>query len=255
MIQPTNYQPTNLFAANFLNASYYSEIYEAQLTPQKTELGKVLFFDPILSGNNERACASCHNPSKAFTDGQAKSVGFEPSTKVNRNSPTIINSIYAERYFHDLRADAINNQVEHVLVNPDEFNTTYLEVIEKLNQSAAYQKLFQQAFPELKNQPISKHSINQALTAFVQQMSSFNSPFDQYIRGESAELPEEIKQGFNLFMGKAACGTCHFAPTFNGTVPPFYEETDSEVLGVPATKDTLNPPLDPDPRNVAEAIA
>jgi cytochrome c peroxidase len=80
----------------------------------------------------------------------------------------------------------------------------------------------------------------------VVSLSSFNSPFDQYVRGERKELPEAAKRGFNLFMGKAACGTCHFAPSFNGLVPPFYEESESEVLGVPSTPGSENLVIDPD---------
>ena len=63
-------------------------------------------------------------------------------------------------------------------------------------------------------------------------LQSFSSPFDKYIRGEQADIPAEVKRGFNLFAGKANCATCHFMPTFSGLVPPFYNENESEILGV-----------------------
>jgi cytochrome c peroxidase len=81
----------------------------------------------------------------------------------------------------------------------------------------------------------------------VRSLAGWNSPFDRYARGESDSLDPAARRGFNLFMGKAACGTCHFPPAFNGTVPPLYRETEAEVLGVPATDDTLHPRADPDP--------
>lgn len=88
--------------------------------------------------------------------------------------------------------------------------------------------------------------MSSALAAYVKSLSSFNSPFDKYVRGEVDTIDIAVYEGFNLFMGKAVCGTCHFAPTFNGTVPPLYKESESEVLAVPVGHDTLNPVLDPD---------
>ena len=73
-----------------------------------------------------------------------------------------------------------------------------------------------------------------------------NARFDQYMRGNSKALTTPEKNGFNLFMGKAKCGTCHFMPLFNGLVPPEFVETESEVLGVPKTKDSLHAELDSD---------
>lgn len=72
-----------------------------------------------------------------------------------------------------------------------------------------------------------------ALASYVRSLSSFNSPFDKYMRNETTVIDPKIKNGFNLFTGKANCATCHFLPVFNGTVPPFYFDTDGEVLGIP----------------------
>jgi len=66
----------------------------------------------------------------------------------------------------------------------------------------------------------------------VLSLQSFNSPFDEYVRGEKSDISAEVREGFNLFMGKAACGTCHFAPTFAGLVPPSFIHSESEILGV-----------------------
>ena len=241
-----NYFAENIFDEDFLNAAYYLQLDDKTDTKAMAALGKLLFFDPILSTNNERACASCHNPKMAFTDGKSKSIGLDFKGTVNRNAPTIINSVYTERFFHDLRAEMFDQQVDHVVFNEKEFNTDYKEIFNKLNQSKEYQQLFQQSFGQFFEQPINKNALTTALSAYVKSVSSFNSEFDKYIRGETDEYSEAAKRGFNLFMGKAACGTCHFAPTFAGLVPPHFKESEGEVLGVPATTDTINPKLDAD---------
>ena len=227
-----NFEATNLFSNHILNADYYVNLPQNLSSSKLDNLGKLLFFDPILSASNERSCASCHNPLKGFTDGESKSLAFGMKGRIDRNSPTLINSVYSERYFHDLRADALEDQMEHVVVSEKEFNTNIIEVISKLNQSNEYLILFKDIYQN-ETSPINKHTIAYAITSYVKSLSGYNSLFDKYVRGESNELSASAKRGFNLFMGKAACGTCHFAPNFNGTVPPLYNESESEVLGVP----------------------
>ena len=90
----------------------------------------------------ERACASCHQPQKAFTDGQAKSIALNFEGTVQRNSPTLVNSVYADRYFWDIREVRLDRQMLHVIKDKKEFGTDYLDIIKKLKQSEAYSKLF-----------------------------------------------------------------------------------------------------------------
>jgi len=101
--QATNYEAENLFANDFLNPSYFIKTNQEDITPDRIALGKLLFFDPILSATNERSCASCHQPEKGFTDGLPKSLALNYDGFIQRNSPTVINSIYYNRWFHDLR--------------------------------------------------------------------------------------------------------------------------------------------------------
>lgn len=242
---PTNYAATRLFDINLLNRDFFLKYPENEITDAERELGRVLFYDPALSFNNSMACVSCHHPDKAFTDGLPKSISNDQSTEVNRNAPTLVNALFAGAYFHDLRAGKLTMQTEHVMANPKEFNVRPLELAEKLNKSAGYKALFQSAYPGLK-EPIQPRTIQSALASYVASLVSWNSPFDRYARGEADTIDPEVVKGYNLFMGKASCGTCHFAPNFNGLVPPFYDDTESEVLGVPATNDTINPTLDAD---------
>lgn len=247
-ISPFNYNATNLFAENFLNPYAYLLLDEKTNNKKVFELGKTLFFDPILSKNNKRACASCHQPEKGFTDGAKKSLAFDFNGTLTRNAPTILNAVYSAKYFHDLRSESLQNQIENVLVSKKEFSTSYDEIIAKLNQSPEYKKRFAEAFVSLKlgSKSINSSTIAMAIESYEKEISGFNSAFDHYVRGESTQLNPSAYRGYNLFMGKAVCGTCHFAPIFNGSVPPFYDDAESEVLGVPSSTDTIHPKLDED---------
>lgn len=242
--QPYNEKAEHIFGNDFLNAGFYSGV---DPNDQKLiELGKVLFYDPILSANNKRACASCHSPQKGFTDQKKTSDAFNFDGSLDRNAPTLLNSIFASDYFWDLRAQEIRHQIEHVVFNPKEFATGFNTIEEKLRQSDEYQALFKKSFTEYDGEVINKNSIEVAITAYVQSLRGWNSEFDRFARGEEHNLSIEAKQGFNLFMGKAQCGICHFPPTFAGLVPPFFEDSESEVLGMLQSFDTINPILDND---------
>lgn len=243
-----NYAAQNIFAEDFLNPNFYiiSEL-NTELAQQKIALGERLFYDKRLSKRETLSCASCHDPQLAFTDGKAKSTANDLVHTTLRNAPTLINAVYADRYFYDLRARRLENQVNHVILNELEFATDYQTIQKKLQTDSTYLAAFAAANDGLPNaRLINPSSITDAITAYVASLHSFNSPFDQYMRDERPELSEEVKRGFNLFMGKAACGTCHFAPLFSGTVPPYFNESEAEILGVPTTKDSLSPILDAD---------
>jgi cytochrome c peroxidase len=240
-----NLNAKNIFSNDIIHASYYTSIPKIFQNTEVEQLGRLLFFDPILSSNNERSCASCHNPQKGFTDGVPKSIAMGMQHNVGRNSPTLLNCVYSERFFHDLRAEGLEDQMEHVVTSADEFNTNLLTIIGKLNESTEYKKLFDNAF-KTTNQSISKQNISFALAAYVGSLHGFQSKFDQYVRGEISKIDKSVYKGFNLFMGKANCGTCHFAPVFAGIVPPNFNDSESEVLGVPENPYASNLKLDPD---------
>jgi cytochrome c peroxidase len=240
--QALNTRAKYLFSTELLDAYYFTALQPADDSHAKRNLGRTLFFDPILSLDVNRACASCHKPDLAFTDGQAKSTATGLTGTVQRNAPTLVNAVFAKAYFYDLRATPLQNQFEHVVFSEKEFNTSYAEIVSRLQQSEEYGQLFKDAFG--KNANISKQTITEALEAYVASLRSYNTPVDAYLRGDEVALSDEVKHGFNLFMGKANCGTCHFAPTFSGLVPPFFDDSETEILGVPATAE--NKMLDAD---------
>lgn len=227
----TGWDPASksIFAVNFLNPYYFTDLKEEENSAELKALGKSLFYDTVLSSDGKTSCATCHQPEKAFTDGVPKSLSNVQGKTVLRNAPTLLNAVYADRYFYDLRAFTLEQQAEHVIFNPDEFNTAYSAILKKLNSKPEYELGFKKAFGE---KGINREKFSKALASYVLSLNSFNSPFDKFVRGESSSLPQDVKNGFNLFMGKANCATCHFAPTFSGLVPPFYNENESEILGV-----------------------
>jgi cytochrome c peroxidase len=250
-LHAVNYDAKYLFSQDFLNKSYYAQIADSDLNdPKKIQLGKILFHDPILSKEVNMACVSCHDPTQAFTDGLKKSKSNTPGMTTDRNSPTLINAVYSDKYFYDLREYDLERQVKHVVMDSKEFNMDFIDLADRLKTSNEYVELFKDAYGDRDRYGISSWSISNALAAYVASLASWNSPFDQYARGELTTLPDNVIRGHNLFMGKAACGTCHFAPTFGGTVPVEYRESESEVLGVPAFPDTVDATLDEDPGRI-----
>lgn len=234
--QAVNYNAVSLFAPDFLDPLYYLDMPSRLVNSKSRELGRLLFFEPLLSGNHQRSCASCHDPLKGFADARSKSESFDHTGTVKRNSPTVFNAVFSDRYFHDLRARDLGDQMEHVITSAKEFNTDWDRISETLNQSAEYRQLFAAAFNTDAHSAVNSQNVRFAMAAYISGLYGFNSQFDQMIRGELTEKNKNynsIVRGYNLFAGKAACASCHFAPVFNGTVPPFYTESESEVLGVP----------------------
>jgi len=143
-----------------------------------------------------------------------------------------------------MRALTLEDQVSDVIGNKIEMGGSLPEVVKRLQKNRAYRKLFSAAFPENGKNPIDSSEVKNALASYVRSLTGFNSRFDEYMRGNKRALKPAEVNGFNLFMGKAKCGTCHYLPLFNGMVPPKYVVSDAEVIGVPASPgDTI---IDPD---------
>ncbi len=244
-------EASSLFAADFLKRGFFSEIKTNALPPKVVALGRLLFFDPVLSGNGQRACASCHRPEYGFAEPVRYSRSFNPEEHIERNAPSLINAVYAHIFQTDGRASSIEEQFHQVLVNEHEMNIREDEAIRRIASSEEYRHLFQEAFGLPPHQGPDFAHIRAALGAYVESLAALSSPVDRYMRRESERIGPAVYRGFNLFLGKAKCATCHFIPLTNGTVPPTFQETEVEVLGVPAEKNT--PVIDPDPGRYAIA--
>lgn len=246
VLPPVNHMAENIFSNDILDPYRYIRLSPSLANDKMVALGRTLFFDPIMSKNVKRSCGSCHHTDKAFTDGKPKSLALDFDGTVDRNAPTLINSVYSERFFHDMRATSLEGQIDHVLSNRKEFDMSMLDIVSRLKKSEEYVQLFEEAFVKYSGNKLDPATVAFAISAYVSSLRGFNSEFDKYVRGEVVNMDESAKRGFNLFMGKAVCGTCHFAPVFNGTVPPLYRESESEVLGVPENPYVKQIKLDPD---------
>ena len=234
-----------------LDPYFYTDLTEKEDSELLTSLGKSLFYDTKLSTTNTVSCASCHNPKLAFTDGLPKPISFKNGDTLQRNTPTLLNAVYANRFFYDLRAFNLEQQAEHVIFNENEFNSSYTAILNSLSKNEAYTSKFKNTFGDTL---ISRERVLKALASYTSSLRSFNSSFDRYVKGESQTIPESVANGFNLFMGKANCATCHFAPTFAGLVPPYYKDSESEVLGVLKNPRTTHKELDDDKGRITNGI-
>jgi cytochrome c peroxidase len=240
-----NQDAATLFDRDAFNRNAYTAAPEDSATDQKIALGKKLFFDPLLSGTGTRSCASCHRPEKAFTDGLIKNTDITGKHLIARNTPTLINAALQPAQFYDLRAASLEDQASDVVGNHDEMHGDMQLSTQKLWKDPQYRILFNNAFPSGNRQMIDTTEVMNALASYVRSLTALNSRFDAYMQGDKTALRQKEVNGFNLFMGKARCSTCHYLPLFNGTLPPRYMQIDAEVIGVPKTK--AGKLVDPDP--------
>ena len=240
-----NQDAATLFDSNTFNRNAYIDAPQDSATAQKIALGKKLFFDTRLSGTMTRSCASCHQPDKAFTDGLIKNLDITGKKHILRNTPSLINAALQPAQFYDLRATSLEDQVGSVIGNRDEMHGDIGLSVRKFWQDKTYRELLAIAFPLKDRVAIDTAEIKNALASYVRSLTALNSRFDDYMRGDQKILDQTEINGFNLFMGKARCSTCHYLPLFNSTLPPRYMQMDAEVIGVPKAKNSRA--IDPDP--------
>ena len=175
------------------------------------ELGKKLFFDPILSGNRTISCASCHKENLAFSDSVALSPGVNGRLGT-RNTPSAMNMRLQESFFWDGRVSSLEEQVLIPIENPVEMDLPIDSAIARLNIDPVYRKSFLRIFKELP----SKKTLAKALSDFERSLETNESPFDDWrINDNEDAVSASAKRGFKLFNTKAKCIQCHFGPDFN----------------------------------------
>jgi cytochrome c peroxidase len=183
-------------------------------TPEKIALGKKLFEDKRFSATGQVACANCHEAKKAFTDSPLHvSEGIAKAGKKltgTRNAPTVVNAAYFNTMFWDGRSPSLEDQALHPFVNPVEMGLRDHQPILKIARSdPEYTKAFAQVFGK-KGAGITMKEVTQAIGAFERTQVTGNAPFDRYFYGgESKALSDAQKRGFDLFVNKGRCVSCH----------------------------------------------
>ena len=180
------------------------------LTKEKVELGKQLYFDPRLSCDETVSCASCHDPKKGWSNGEAVATGVR-SQKGGRSAPTIINAAYSDLQFWDGRADRLEGQALGPIQNPIEMDHKIEECVIKLNKIEGYRTQFRKVF----NSDVTPENIAKAIAAFERTIISGDAPYDRFKNGTKSALSEEAQRGMKVFFGKAQCSSCHTGHSFS----------------------------------------
>lgn len=238
-LNPTS---ANLFDKDFFNIKKFALPRSPEITAERIALGKQLFNDTNLSVSKSISCATCHVQSLAFTDGNKIAKGANGKA-LQRNSPTLTYAVFQKTMFYDGRATGLEDQIVNVVNDVDEFHMDLNSIEKIINDDAKYKT----AFNELYDGKATNWNARHAIATYIRSLAPFDSKFDRNMQGKEESLSDEEILGFNLFMGKAACASCHFPPAFNGTVPPKYMETEFENLGVPKNASFQHPVLDDDP--------
>ncbi len=192
-------------------------------TPEKIELGRLLYFDSRLAGDSSKSCASCHIPADGWAKSQQLSDAY-PGTKHWRSVPTVLNAAYMKNLFWDGRADSLEAQCKGPMEAPIEMNQSPIHLIPKLEGIPEYVKRFKEVF----DSDITYDNIAKAISAFERTVVSKNVPFDNYLKGDKSALDDEQIEGLKLFVGKANCVACHFGPMLT--------DDKFHAIGVPETE-------------------
>ncbi len=191
-------------------------------TDAKVGLGRLLFYDPILSSDRRVACSTCHSESFGMSDGLPESIGVGGTGPIgpgrtgtmhtDRNAQTLWNAAYREHLFWDGRADSLEDQIFSPLTGPVEMNGDPHTLVADLSAIPKYVELFKAAFPK-GTQPVSYTNATFAIAAFERTLTSRQASYDRYVAGDASALDAESIQGMKLF-AEAGCSSCHVPPRF-----------------------------------------
>jgi len=189
---------------------------ENAYTPEKAELGRLLYFDKRLSSDASVSCASCHDPAKAFTDRAPVSTGILQQTG-GRSAPTVINRAYSLAQFWDGRAATLEEQAKGPIANPIEMTKhkdaaeAHKACVECLRAIPGYVERFEKVFG---TKDFTIDHVTQAIATFERTILSGNAPFDRYKAGDKNAMTEPQVRGMNVFFQKATCDRCHIGFNF-----------------------------------------
>jgi cytochrome c peroxidase len=179
-------------------------------TAAKVHLGRMLFFDPVLSANRRIACATCHDPAHGFADPRGFSTGVTGET-LPRDTPSAADLAWTGALFRDGRAGSLEEQALEPLFSPKEMAANAELVLASLRGNQAYRALFAAAFGD---EEVSLVRLARAIAAYERTLITARTPYDRWAAGDESALSEAQKRGFEIFAGKAKCAECHPAPLF-----------------------------------------
>jgi cytochrome c peroxidase len=182
-------------------------------TPEKVELGRMLFLDPRFSSTGTVSCNSCHNVMLGGDDNRPVSMGVHGKTG-GRSAPTVWNSAFGASQFWDGRAATLEDQAKGPVTNPIEMGMGELdEAMNRVRAIAGYRPYFEKAFPG--KDPMTEDNAAKAVAAYERTLITPGSAYDRYVKGDKAALSEAQVRGMNTF-ASIGCVSCHSGPAFNG---------------------------------------
>lgn len=179
-------------------------------TKAKAHLGKMLFFDPLLSGSRKHSCSSCHVPAKSWGDGLPHAIGEDPAGMEIR-TPTLIDIAFVDILGWDGKFPDLESVTFGPLTSPQNMNITERELVRRLRALPRYTAAFAKAFGD---KHITRRRIELAIATYERTIVAGEAPFDRWIMGDENAISPEAKRGFALFNGKAHCASCHSGPSF-----------------------------------------
>ncbi len=174
-------------------------------SPEKRELGRLLYYDKRLSADGTVSCASCHGPEHAFTDGKPVSDGIK-GQKGGRSAPTVFNRAYSLAQFWDGRAKSLEEQAGGPIQNPIEMGNTHAAVVKTLQGIPGYRARFKQAFGK---EDFGIDEVTKAIATYERTVLSGNSPYDRYKAGNKKAMSAGAIRGMDVYFNKAKCDQCH----------------------------------------------
>ena len=206
------------------------------LTPAAVALGENLFFDGRLSGDGTVACATCHDPARAFTDGRPVSVGIHGRAG-QRNAPTVLNALYNKTQFWDGRVVTLEQQAALPITNPFEMGSSSVaDAVSRISGDKDYQAQFTLAF----GRGVNEQDMLRAIASYERTLASFESPFDRFIAGDADAISDSAKRGWELFNTKARCNLCHALSDNKRDVTTF-TDNDFHNIGIGILRHRVGP--------------
>src|SRR5579884_3454144 len=181
------------------------------LTLERVQLGRKLFFDPILSADHTVACASCHRPERGFASGEARGLGIR-NQRTQRRPPTLLNRAYGTMFFWDGRETTLEAQALRPIEDPAEMGAKVPEIVQRLDSHKEYRTLFTAAFSD----GVTAANLGKALASFERMLLRGDSPIDRFrAQGAHGALTPAQRHGLWLYESKARCWRCHSGSNFS----------------------------------------
>jgi len=203
-------------------------------TPAKVVLGRLLFFDPVLSNDNRTSCAHCHHPDLGFSDGLTRGRGYgaegagsrrHDGALLARRTSALWNAAYSPRLYWDGRAKDLEDQAQFPITTDDEMKEDPQTLVAELKALDEYPPLFDKAFGGANGSAVTFRNVCNALAAFERTLVSRHSRYDRFMAGDPRALNPSERRGMALFLSdRARCSSCH--------IPPLFTNNEFRVTGV-----------------------